>query len=116
MRTLLVLPVLLAIAAPAPAAPQQATAQLGQIVRFGGLAVRPIKVLEDSRCPRMVTCVWRGRLRVSIQVGQRRVALDDGVPVKVRGGELTLVDAIPVSARGEQVAPGAYRFRLRYDR
>ena len=32
------------------------TADLG-----GGLRVRPLEVLEDSRCPQNARCVWAGR-------------------------------------------------------
>ena len=39
------------------------TADLG-----GGLTVRPLEVIEDSRCPANVTCVWAGRLRLRAQV------------------------------------------------
>lgn len=39
------------------------TANLG-----GGLTVRPLDVIEDSRCPANVTCVWAGRLRLRAQV------------------------------------------------
>ena len=116
MRMLLAVSAIVFAAVPAGAASAHQTARLGEIVRFGGLAVRPIAVLEDSRCPKYVTCVWRGRLRVSVQVGQRRVTLDDGAPLSVRGGHLTLVRATPLSGRGETIPPAAYRFTLRFER
>jgi hypothetical protein len=114
MRSALLLVFLLG-AAPAMAAPQQ-TARLGQTVRVGALAVRPIAVIEDSRCPRFVSCVWRGRLRLSAMAGHKRVMLDDGVPLAVRGGHLTLVEVAPVSGRGEKIPPEAYRFTFRFER
>ena len=41
---------------------------LGEIVQFEKATVRFIKVLEDSRCPKDVTCVWAGRARVMAEV------------------------------------------------
>ena len=102
--------------APATAAPAHQSARLGQTVRVGALAVRPIAVMEDSRCPRYVSCVWRGRLRLSAMVGHSRTMLDDGVPLAVRGGHLTLVEVTPVSGRGEKVPPDRYRFKFRFER
>jgi hypothetical protein len=109
---------LLLAAAPAMAAGSNTSvARLGETVRLGALRVTPMTIVEDSRCPRLVTCVWRGRLRIRALVrGTGQVTLDDGVPVRVASGRLTLVDAVPVSQRGEVPPPRAYRFRLRFER
>ena len=40
------------------------TAGLGQVAVVGGLKIRPIEVVEDSRCPATVQCAWAGRLKV----------------------------------------------------
>jgi hypothetical protein len=48
--------------------------------------------------------------------GHKRVMLDDGVPLAVRGGHLTLVEVAPVSGRGEKIPPEAYRFTFRFER
>jgi hypothetical protein len=117
MTRALILSMFVLAAAPAQAASSTAIARRGETVRLGPLRVTPVSVVEDSRCPRLVTCVWRGRLRIKAVV--RRwglVTLDDGVPVAVAGGKLTLVDAVPISQRGEAPPPAAYRFRLRFQR
>lgn len=41
---------------------------LGEIVQFKNATVKFIKVLEDSRCPKDVTCVWAGRARIMVEV------------------------------------------------
>lgn len=96
----------LALAACAPVADVEAeaggagtaTARLGQTVRLGDLTVRPIAVIEDSRCPRDVACVWAGRLRLRAAIsgvpGAAELILREpfGLP---RGGTLTLVAATP---------------------
>jgi hypothetical protein len=107
---------MMVFAAPAEAKTATRVAALGQTVRLGPIAVKPIRVVEDSRCPRLVTCVWRGRVRLTIIAGGERLTIDDGVPVNVAKGRLTLVDAVPLSQRGEVPSPGAYRFKFRFER
>lgn len=93
------------------------TVGLGASVRLGSLAFRPVRVVEDSRCPRLVTCVWRGRLLVELQTaGHGRLVLEDGKPLAIGGGTLTLVGATPASQRGERPPPGAYRLTFRWQR
>jgi hypothetical protein len=115
MRSLALLAASLAIASPASGAPS-ATSRLGQPVKAGPVRIVPLKIVEDSRCPQFVTCVWRGRLRIQARVQGAMVTLDDGQAASVRGGHLTLVGATPLSARGEKVPPGAYRFTFRFQR
>jgi hypothetical protein len=91
-------------------------ARLGQPARLPNLRITALTVVEDSRCPRLVTCVWRGRLRITAMVNGKKLTIDNGVPVRVAGGRLTLVDATPLSQRGERIPPDAYRFELRYQR
>jgi|GEM_PF-213124 len=41
---------------------------LGQSAQVGEVLVRFDKVLEDSRCPANVVCVWEGRMKIQITV------------------------------------------------
>jgi hypothetical protein len=45
--------------------------KVGQVVALdgGGLRLRFVRVAEDSRCPRDVTCVWAGNAEVLVEVG-----------------------------------------------
>src|SRR5574338_372056 len=121
-RALLLAALALPLAPPALAAPARPPiaagtfARLGQEARLPSLRIRPLAVVEDSRCPRLVTCVWRGRLRIAAAVNGQKLTLDNGVPVRAAGGRLTLVDATPLSQRGEAIPPSAYRFELRFER
>lgn len=86
------------------------TARLGETVRLGGLRVRPIAVVEDSRCPRDVTCVWAGRLRLRVAISGLReqpVLTQSEAHGLPRGGTLTLVSAIP--ERWQNPPPGSER-------
>ena len=41
---------------------------LGETVHFENASVKFIKVLEDSRCPKDVTCVWAGQAKLLVEV------------------------------------------------
>ncbi|HZB70210.1 MAG TPA: hypothetical protein VE403_07585 [Sphingomicrobium sp.] len=112
---------LLALASCAPA-PQidyanGPTATLNEVATLDGLTVRPIAVLEDSRCPASVQCVWAGRVRISAEVsgaGTRELTLGEGLTVS--GGTLTLVDVRPSKRTPEPVAPREYQFTFTFQR
>ena len=87
--------------------PGTVTARLGQEVRIGDIAIRPLQVLEDSRCPTDVDCVWAGRIRVKVAVsgvGEPVMELDQqGVTLR-NGVRLLLVAVAP--PRWNTVPPG----------
>jgi hypothetical protein len=109
---------LLAMPEPAlGAGAQTKIAALGHRVRWGTVSAKPLDLVEDSRCPRYVSCVWRGRLVIKAALGDGKVvSLENGKPLAIQGGTLTLVDAVPVSGRGEKIPPSHYRFRLSFRR
>ena len=95
----------------------------GESARIEGrdVAVRFTRVLEDSRCPREVTCVWAGRARVAIEVGRdgqpaRSFELEVGAAsVDAEGLRLT-AEALEPYPRDSQLTPTeAYRLRLRVE-
>jgi hypothetical protein len=100
-----------AIVPPAEAGP---TAALGEMAYANGLHVRPIAVVEDSRCPANVVCVWAGRLVVRSEVRggtwRKTLDLELGKPRQVADGALTLVAATPAKIAGTSTDPRAYRF------
>jgi hypothetical protein len=79
------------------AGPIEGPVRLGQIASVDGPRVRPERVIEDSRCPTDVQCVWAGRLVVRVTVlgggWTRHLDLTLGTPVNVADGSLTLVTA-----------------------
>jgi hypothetical protein len=96
---------------PAEAGP---TASLGQVADTNGLKVRPLQVVEDSRCPINAVCVWAGRLVVRSEVigGSWRQTrdLELGKPQQIADGALTLVAAQPSKQAGAEIDPRSYRF------
>lgn len=41
---------------------------LGKTVETNGYSITFLEVLEDSRCPTNVTCIWEGRVKVKVKV------------------------------------------------
>jgi hypothetical protein len=101
-------------------APGAVEVRLGGTARLGDLEVRPIAVVEDSRCPRDVECVWAGRLRLRAAVsGVGETELILGQPFALPGGgSLILVAAMPAPVHrpppGTEAGP-ATRFTFRRD-
>ena len=93
---------------------------IGRTVDVGGPKVTPIAVIEDSRCPAEVTCVWAGRVRISVRVdlgrGSALHELTLGTPIQVADGALELVEVQPTrpAPEGRALAPRDYRFGLRF--
>lgn len=92
------LPLLLAVAACATTPlPDARAVPLGRSAYADGPVVTPLKVIEDSRCPADVQCVWAGRLIVRTRVAggawARTLDLELGKPQAVADGALTLVSA-----------------------
>ena len=93
------------------------TAPLNEVATLDGLTVKPLAVLEDSRCPALVQCVWAGRVRISAEIsgsGTRELTL--GEPVAVNGGTLTLVDVRPSKRTPEAIPPREYEFTFTFQR
>jgi hypothetical protein len=102
---------------PASAGP---TAGLGQTASIGGVQVRPLRIVEDSRCPVNVVCVWQGRLRLEAEVDAvggsetHRTVLGLREPAALGGGILTMVEAQPVKL-DRPIEPRAYRFTFTFE-
>jgi hypothetical protein len=95
------------------------SATIGEIAGVGTFRVRPIEVVEDSRCPINARCVWAGRLILRAEVSKRGFRqvrnLVLGEAQDVPGGKLTLESAEPGKLAGEQPPPPPTRFTFKYD-
>jgi hypothetical protein len=110
---------LLGACASIPPAAAGPAAALGEVARVGSLRVRPLRVIEDSRCPANANCVWAGRLvlRARVETPGRSETRDLilGVPLDLEAGRLTLVTAEPNRVAGRAADPSAYRFTFSVD-
>jgi len=71
-------------------------------------------VIEDSRCPNNVTCIWAGRLRLRANVSGEDLELTLGQVVSAEHGSVTLAVVSPGPwaewPEAEIGAKPAYRF------
>ena len=98
------------------------TAGFGQTANVGPLLVRPIALVEDSRCPINARCVWAGRLVILAEVSfnggseQLRGNMTLGTPLALGKENVTLVAAEPGKLAGTEGNPPASRFTFEYSR
>lgn len=119
-RLALLITVALSACAAAPLAPvSDATAAFGETAAIDGIRVRPLSLIEDSRCPAEVTCVWAGRvvIRAEISGGNWRTdhELTLGQPIPIADGELTLASAKPAKRKPVPIEPRDYRFIFTFE-
>lgn len=98
-----------------------AEAKLGQTIDFGPANVTVVKVLEDSRCPVRVQCVWAGRVKVAVRIENRDGTsvreLTNEAPIQAgAGGILEMLEVRPEKVANRAISNGDYRFTLRYTR
>jgi hypothetical protein len=86
--------------------------RLGQTETVGPVRVTPLAVLEDSRCPKDVQCIWAGRVRIAARVNGERREMTLGEPVSAAGGQLVLTEVRPERLTDTAVPRTAYRFRF----
>ena len=88
---------------------------IGGTARVRGVAVTPLAVVEDSRCPKDVTCIWAGRvlIRARIQAEGRssEAEMELGKPFAASGNAaIVLAEVWPERTTGAGIEPADYRF------
>jgi hypothetical protein len=89
-------------------------------VKDTGLLVRFVAVTEDSRCPRDVTCVWAGQLKVQLEIQQSSQAASQveilaGGTMEAGKYSVTVVRVEPQAVSTVKIGPQDYRATLRID-
>ena len=117
-----------------PAPPQQQdqagtgeiTLKVGEATFVENVEIRFSGVLEDSRCPADVQCVWAGNAKAALGVGPRRGTQGptDQVLLNTTEGEdtgeswglqVTLIDLTPVPRSTQPIPPENYVIRLKVE-
>jgi hypothetical protein len=123
MRSILLAGVL-ALAGCAPAGPPAMAAEaidssrnvaIGGTARVGGVAVTPLAVLEDSRCPKDVTCIWAGRVLIRARIAAAgrtsEAEMELGKPLTTSGNAaIVLAQVWPERTSGVAIGSDDYRF------
>lgn len=85
-----------------------------------GLNVEFVRVVEDTRCPTDVTCVWAGEVKVQLstrinaaEAVQHEITV--GQSATVDGFRLIVVQVQPERISSRQISPEEYRVTLRVE-
>jgi hypothetical protein len=108
------------------ATPAEVTLRVGETTRVNNVDIRFTGVLEDSRCPSDVQCIWAGNGRVSLAVGPRRGTQGptDQVLLNTYEGDktgeswglrVTLVDLTPAPKSTQPIPPESYVVRVKVE-
>jgi hypothetical protein len=99
---------------------------IGQTASIEGekLVIKFKAVLEDSRCPVNVVCVWAGNGKVEFEIldidGQNKTVTlnteDEPGAITLKGHKLTLTSLNPPRIDGVSISPGDYSVTLRVER
>lgn len=91
---------------------------LGQEAMVDGPVVKPIAVLEDSRCPINARCVWAGQVRLKMLWisghGDQQFELTLGEPKPLADGSMTLTSVRPDMRTDVALKPTDYRFSFSF--
>ncbi len=96
--------------------PQKQSATLGfsQRAVIAGLEVRPIEIVEDSRCPMNARCIWAGTVKLKTEFSldgrseERQITFLE--PLVWNGYRVALTTVEPTALAGETIANDHYRF------
>jgi hypothetical protein len=91
------------------------------VLKQGGIEVQFVAVTADSRCPRDVTCVWAGEVKVQLLI---RSGSQPATQHEVLKGEnavagkyrVTVVRVLPAPGSTSKILPGDYRATLQVER
>ena len=71
--------------------------KIGEKGVFRNISIEPIEVLEDSRCPRDVQCIWAGTLKLRIRInsglGKSDMVVELGKYITTEAEEVRLLEA-----------------------
>ena len=105
---------------------QEFSLGLGQIASIEGekLVIKFKAVLEDSRCPVNVVCVWAGNGKVELEIidfdGQNKAVIlnteKEPKATQLKRHKLTLISLNPPRIDGVSISPGDYSVTSRVER
>ncbi len=109
---------------PAPKAPTPSVVESGSLVLRTtgyyqkteglGIAVTPVEILEDSRCPIDATCIQAGKIRLKVRTesgsGTKDSFLELGQSVVFDGVQVTFTTVTPQPNRITPIGSNLYRF------
>ncbi len=99
-----------------PAEAKSATIRttMGQVMSGLNVSITPRQVVDDSRCPTDVQCIWAGTVHVRVTIKTPKstadVTLEIGKPIEKDGYTITFTELTPGKNSGETIPDSSYRF------
>lgn len=90
------------------------TVKVGEKTSALGVTIQVSELVEDSRCPTDVQCVWAGRVKVHTTItsglGTAEYVFEDTKSLTTEAEEITLVQVAPTPREGITLTPADYSF------
>jgi len=87
--------------------------KLGQSANIQGLMITPRSMVDDSRCPTGVECVWAGTVRVNTEIfsglGTSNQVIEINKSITTEAEEVTLTEVTPYPKAGSTINSADYR-------
>ena len=103
-----------------PSGPILLDARIGQEVNGLDVSITPLAVLQDSRCPVGVECIWAGTVklqaRLSSGLGIATQGFTLGEPITTEVETVTLTDVSPSPAAGVEIKEAEYVFQFKVEK
>jgi len=104
---------------PPPQAPQspilpygEVTLRVGQTGVFQNVTLTLVRVFDDSRCPKGVTCIWSGTVKAEVSVvsgmGTSTSVIEIGNQLTTEVEAIDLVSVTPYPEEGKSIATNDY--------
>lgn len=91
-------------------------ARIDQSVSALGVKITPLEVVEDSRCPSDVVCIWAGTVKVRATLesglGSAEQIFELNQPVTTEAEIITLVSVEPETKAGVKIEPSQHVFHF----
>ncbi len=109
------------VACPPPTAKSGAiNTTIGQRMTALNVTIAPRDVVDDSRCPTDVQCIWAGtahvRATVTTPAGTTEQTFELGKGISVGAYTITLTELTPTPQAGETIPDSSYRFSFMVER
>ncbi len=90
------------------------TAKINQKILNNGISITPIKLIQDSRCPSNVQCIWEGTVIVKVKLERdsvvQEVDLEINKTITFAGQSVLLKSVSPYPKEGKKIDDGEYSF------
>jgi len=100
---------------------------IGQPMTIEGYTITFLKVIEDSRCPKNVECVWAGMIQVLVEIedennntsqeklvfqGQQLLQNDSNFSLELKEQKLSFIGVKPYPNASSSIEPDEYRLLI----